>query len=196
MDSDRQATNTGFILGIILVALGIIVLAAQAFTTLVTVFLLGLALIIGGILEIAHGLSRRERRSTLYEILGGIINLALGGIMILFPFLSAITLTLFIAAAMIALGGYRLVTGFSAQRRNRGWNIFGGLLTLLLGLLVLIGWPATGLFVIGLFLGAQLIISGLIIIFIGTSLPTVRIERETSFAHDVKKDKSDQENKP
>ncbi|MCL5410313.1 MAG: HdeD family acid-resistance protein [Patescibacteria group bacterium] len=184
MESNRQTNTT---LGILLIVLGIIVLGAMVFTTLASVFLLGVALIIGGILEIAHGYYRERGGSTFYRILGGLINLVLGGILVFFPGASAITLTLIISLALVVLGIYRLYVGFSSVR-NRGWNIAGGALTLLFGVLVFLGLPATGLFIIGLFLGLQLLISGVTLLLLGPSVSTVQIERGVSFAHDIRKE--------
>lgn len=195
MNSDRQSRDKGFIIGILLTILGITVLATQAFTTLITVFFLGVVLFVGGILEVIHGFSREGRRSALFEITGGLINLVLGGVLIFFPTLSAVTLTLMIAVAMILLGGYRLLNSLTYHTRNRGWRIFGGLLTLLLGIFILTGWPASGLYIIGLFMGIQLLISGITTILIGTGLPAEQLERvipgsEIRYAHDVKKTRS------
>lgn len=187
MESNRQTT---LILGILLTILGIVVLGALMFTTLVTVFVLGLALIIGGVLEIAHAFYRERRGSTFYEIIGGIINLIVGGVMVFFPAISALSLALIIAVALIILGIYRIVIGFSSRAVNRGWSVFVGFVTLLLGIMVFIGWPATGLFIIGLFLGVQLLISGISLLLMRPNLPLVEIERGISYTHEVKKPRS------
>ncbi|MCC6271882.1 MAG: hypothetical protein IT572_00320, partial [Deltaproteobacteria bacterium] len=43
---------------------------------------------------------------------------------------------------------------------NWGWACFGGLITLALGILLWQGWPATGLWFIGLYVGIDLIFHG------------------------------------
>jgi uncharacterized membrane protein HdeD (DUF308 family) len=41
-----------------------------------------------------------------------------------------------------------------------GWVLFGGVLNLLLGILIWWGWPASALWVIGLFVGIDMIYNG------------------------------------
>lgn len=176
------------IYGILLIILSIIVLGAMVFTTLLSVVFLGAALIVGGIIEIVHGFYGQRYGSVFYNILGGIINLILGGILVFFPGASAITLTLIIAIALVALGIYRLYVSFSS-RANRGWNIAGGALILLFGVLIFLGLPATGLFLIGLFIGLQLLISGINLLLLGPSVSAIQIERG-AYAHEVKKPRS------
>ena len=43
---------------------------------------------------------------------------------------------------------------------NWGWHALSGLITLLLGILVLAQWPVSGLWVIGLFVGIELLFYG------------------------------------
>jgi uncharacterized membrane protein HdeD (DUF308 family) len=43
---------------------------------------------------------------------------------------------------------------------NRGWRLASSIITLLLGVLILLEWPASGLFIIGLFIGIDLIFTG------------------------------------
>lgn len=185
----KQENSIAFTLGVLLLVLGIIVLIAQVFTTLVSVFFLGLMLIIGGVLEIGHGISN-HRGSLLFEILGGIINLLIGTSLVLFPAISAIGLTLLIAVSMIILGIYRIFISFG-HISNRGWTALSGFLTALLGVLVIIGWPASGLYIIGLFIGVQLFASG-VALMIAARQPFARIKKSSvtsnmSYASEVRR---------
>ena len=69
---------------------------------------------------------------------------------------------------LIVLGVVRIITAFDARAGAQwGWIAFGGLLTLVLGVLIVLHWPATSLFVLGLFLGIDLIYQGIAWILFG-----------------------------
>ena len=51
-----------------------------------------------------------------------------------------------------------------------GWHLIDGLITIVLGLMILAQWPASGLWVIGLFIGIDLIFYSLAWIAIAIGL--------------------------
>jgi uncharacterized membrane protein HdeD (DUF308 family) len=50
------------------------------------------------------------------------------------------------------------------------WVAFSGVITLLLGLVILAHWPVSGLYILGLFLGVDLIFAGMSWIGVGLGL--------------------------
>ena len=54
-----------------------------------------------------------------------------------------------------------------------GWQVADGIITFVLGLLVLAQWPASGLWAIGLFVGIDLILFGLTWIMLALRLRTM-----------------------
>lgn len=79
------------------------------------------------------------------------------------PAESAVWFTLFIAAFLIVVGVMRIVIGFQMKDEISGWGwmVFGGLLSIVLGVLIYMEWPFSGLWVIGLFISVELIIQGI-----------------------------------
>ena len=86
-----------------------------------------------------------------------------GLMFVLNPTAGAVWFTLFIVAFFVAVGIIRIVSAFQQKRdpKERGWMIFGGTLTILLGVMIYMEWPASGLWVIGLFISVELIIQGI-----------------------------------
>jgi len=63
--------------------------------------------------------------------------------------------------AFFVVGGVFRIIGASILRfRNWGWVVFNGGVTLLLGVIVLASWPISGLWVIGLLVGVEMVING------------------------------------
>ena len=50
------------------------------------------------------------------------------------------------------------------------WVVVSGVITLLLGLVIVAHWPVSGLYILGLFLGIDLIIVGMVWIGVGFGL--------------------------
>jgi uncharacterized membrane protein HdeD (DUF308 family) len=62
---------------------------------------------------------------------------------------------------LFLVGGlFQLVGSVALALPGWGWQAADGVITFVLGLLVLAGWPTSGLWVIGLFLGIDLILYG------------------------------------
>jgi uncharacterized membrane protein HdeD (DUF308 family) len=69
-------------------------------------------------------------------------------------------LTLFLAISLLVGGTMRLIFGLVQDFAGRGWVLLNGLITLLLGVAIWRQWPESSNWVIGLFVGIDLIFSG------------------------------------
>ncbi len=87
------------------------------------------------------------------------------------PLLTAVWLTLILGAALVASGIMRIFLGFNMQlaRPGSGWSS-SGVITLLLGIIILIHWPVSSLYVLGIFLGVDLVFAGASWIGLGLGL--------------------------
>jgi uncharacterized membrane protein HdeD (DUF308 family) len=160
MDEVRQHRLSFFIWGILLIILGFVAIGSSGVTTLISVMLLGWILIFSGIFAVIHGLTHRRWHGFFLNLLAGLLNAVVGLLMVSNPVLAAATLTLLIAMLLIVAGTFRFVIGFSLPFEHRGWLIFNGIIAILLGLSIWSSWPISGLWVIGLFIGIDLIVDG------------------------------------
>jgi len=76
------------------------------------------------------------------------------------PALAAVTLTLLISMMLIVAGVFRLFIAFTTPLLHRGWLILNGAISILLGAMIWSSWPLSGLWVIGLFIGIDMIFDG------------------------------------
>src|SRR5262249_34908376 len=77
------------------------------------------------------------------------------------PVLGASVFTLFIGAMLIAGGAMRIIVAFSMRDHpGWGWMLAAGAITLLLGLVIAAHWPTNSLWVLGRFLGVDLLFTG------------------------------------
>ena len=61
---------------------------------------------------------------------------------------------------MIVAGLFRLFIAFSTPLHHRGWLILNGAISILLGAMIWSSWPVSGLWVIGMFIGIDMIFDG------------------------------------
>lgn len=156
-----RAHRTWFlILGIALIILGSIAIGSAELMTVVSVLLFGWLLIFAGIFEIVHGFARRAWGGFFINMIGGLLYAVTGLLMISHPAIAAITLTLMIAMLLIVAGTFRIFVAFSTAIHHRGWLILNGAISLILGFCILDSWPVSGVWVIGLFIGIDMIFDG------------------------------------
>jgi uncharacterized membrane protein HdeD (DUF308 family) len=93
-------------------------------------------------------------------LLAGVLYAVAGVVMIANPALAAVSLTLLIAIILIVAGLFRLVVAFSTPLHHRGWLILNGVISILLGVMIWRSWPVSGLWVIGMFIGIDMIFDG------------------------------------
>jgi len=128
--------------------------------TIVSVMFFGWLLIIGGLFEIIHGFSRRPWGGFFINLLGGVLYAVAGVVIVVNPALAAVTLTLVIAIILIVAGLFRLFIAFSTPLHHRGWLILNGAISIILGFMIWDSWPVSGLWVIGMFIGIDMIFDG------------------------------------
>jgi len=160
IDEVRKHTTWFLVVGIALVILGIVAIGSAVAMTIVSVLFLGGLLIIGGIFEVIHGFSHRPWSGFFINLLGGVLYAVAGLVMVSNPALAAVTLTLVIAVMLIVAGLFRLFIAFSTPLHHRGWLVLNGAISILLGVMIWRSWPVSGLWVIGMFIGIDMIVDG------------------------------------
>jgi uncharacterized membrane protein HdeD (DUF308 family) len=161
------------IAGIAMTILGAVSILLAGFTTLATTMVLGGFVAAGGIAQIAHAFSSRGWSGIFLNLLIGILYTVAGGMMIVQPLTSALTITLFLGILFLATGFMRAITAVLTRYPSWGWMLTSGIVTIILGALVLRGYPETGLWVLGTFVGVDLLMGGAALI--GLSLAAHRV---------------------
>lgn len=171
----RRGSTWFSLWGIALIALGIAAIYASTLTTMVTVFLIGLVLFIGGVVVAIDTFTFWWSRwdGFLVHLLMAIIYLVAGFLLMKSPLLGSISITLFLGVMYIILGIFRIAYALSMRMLRWGWSLFNGVLTLLLGLLILANWPASSLFILGLFVGIDLLFLGWAYLMIGVAAKSI-----------------------
>ncbi|MFO7830573.1 MAG: DUF308 domain-containing protein [Desulfuromonadaceae bacterium] len=157
-------------IGIFLSVLGALAIIGSFFTTMLTIILLGIFLTVAGVVQL--GYTFRLGAGSVLGRSSGFVYLIVGLIMLIAPVGSAIGLTMLFTLFFLVAGFIRLSQALAVRRMGipSGWYFGGAFLNLGLAVLVLVGLPETGTWVIGLFIGIELLFAGLSMIFFTSRL--------------------------
>jgi uncharacterized membrane protein HdeD (DUF308 family) len=147
-------------LGALYLIVGLIALVSVVMATRVSVFVVGVMMLIGGIGQVINAFQVKGWGKFLLMLLIGALYIAAGFVTFENPWLTAAFLTLFLAFSLIASGCIKIALAFSVGMASRFWIVLSGLISLFLGMIILIHWPVSSLFVLGMFLGIDLVFAG------------------------------------
>lgn len=147
-------------LGILLVLLGTFALFFVPAATVATVMVFGWFMVISGIIETVHAFRIRRWGGFFLHLIGGILGVAIGLIVVFHPLAGALAWTLLFASFFTVIGLFRLITAARLRYDRWGWAAFDGAVTLALGIMLLLGFPWSGLWFLGLALGISMILRG------------------------------------
>jgi uncharacterized membrane protein HdeD (DUF308 family) len=175
----KELQNTqGCILvcGCFMISVGTIAILYSVAATFVSVIFLAALLIIGGAAEAIHALRHRSGLHLFMYLLEALFSLAVGMLLLWTPENGAIALTLLMATYFIITGMVRMVTALTLRLPTWGWTLFNGAVNLALGIAVWASWPVSGLWALGLFIGINLMLSGLARVMLASALHDNRFE--------------------
>jgi uncharacterized membrane protein HdeD (DUF308 family) len=147
-------------LGIGLLLLGIVALGASVTVTLASVFFFGVLFLISGIVQVVQAFQTRRSEGFFLHLLAGLFDSVVGLLLVTHPTAGALTLTLLLAAFFLVGGLFRIVAALSLRFPSWGWGLMGGIVSVLLGVLLLMGWPGSALWFIGMCIGIDMIFHG------------------------------------
>ena len=147
-------------LGIVLIVLGTVAIGSTFIMTIASVFFFGWLLIIGGVMAVIHAFWHKRWAGFFLDLLTGILYIIAGWMMVTNTKESALLLTLIIAMFLVFEGVFRIIAAVAARYPHWGWVLFNGVISLVLGIMIWRQWPYSGLWVIGLFVGIEMLLNG------------------------------------
>ena len=161
--------NWGWLLclGILFIILGFVGLGRLFALSLAGTLFFGVLIIIGGLAQFIEAVKCKGWKSLAYHVLIAVLYVVGGFFMIQNPLAAKLLLTWILAVVLICVGIVRVVMALQ-MRATEGWFVplLGGIISIILGGLILVKWPLSGLFVIGLFIAIELITNGWSYVFI------------------------------
>jgi uncharacterized membrane protein HdeD (DUF308 family) len=163
------------ILGVALIVLGMAALSYSVLFTIASVEVFGFFLVIGAVVLIGASFFTGSWGGFFLTLLIGALQLITGVICVRHPAEAAIVYTLLLAVFFMVGGLVRIMVALSGQFRSWPWVLLNGIVTLVLGVLIWAQMPYSGLWVIGTFLGIDLIFNGASFLALGMGVRRLQV---------------------
>lgn len=160
LDQVRKSWGWFLVFGILLIILGVACVAKAQTATTFSILALGWVLAISGVLWLVNSFYAFSWHGFFLYLLNAIIRGVTGYLLIRHPDAGAQGVTMLLAALFIVGGLFRGVGASVIQFPRWGWTVFSGLVSVVLGIYLLVSWPAATTYFIGLAIGIDLIFDG------------------------------------
>jgi len=186
MSNEMQNMNSPFLeeikknsgltiaIGIIVLLMGFLAMGSPLIAGLSVALMVGVMLIIGGIGQLVFAVKAGKG---IFAIIIAILMIIVGGYMILNPASSLASLTIFLAAYLIVSGIFEALLAFQVKpAKGWGWELFNGIISILLGAMIWNQFPISGAWAIGILFGVKLLFSGWTLIMFGLAARAMATE--------------------
>ncbi len=164
LESHSEAADPSWwgaiLVGAIFVFAGFFVLGDVVAATVISAFLIGLLLVVAGASEVYQAFSAQHWRGFALRLLVGLLYAVCGLMLITDPARGSVILTLVFAFSLIASGFVRIFQAIQYWEWFGSLLLFSGIVGIIAGLVILAKWPVSGLWVLGLLVGIDLILHG------------------------------------
>jgi uncharacterized membrane protein HdeD (DUF308 family) len=158
--------------GIIAIVLGFLAMAAPVITGLSIALLLGFLVVVGGVVRLVWAFQAGSVGEGILKFLLAGLTLVCGMLLVANPLFASGFLTILLSLYFILDGISEIAVGLGSKR---GWFIFAGVISILLGALLWAQFPLSGAWALGILLGIKLLFIGLIMIMGGSAARSVAV---------------------
>ncbi|WP_164726892.1 HdeD family acid-resistance protein [Shimia sediminis] len=149
------------ILGVLGVIAGLMALFNPFGASMAATVIAGWSFLILGALQIYEGLRSEGWGGKAWSILMGVVAVFLGVNLLARPLEGMIALTIVVGAMFLASGLFKLIVGWRIHKSELKWAVvISGLVSAVLGFMVLSNIPGSAVVTLGVLLGIELLSSG------------------------------------
>ena len=156
-------------MGILTIIFGILAMMMPFVTGQSVLMLIGILVMAGGILRLIWAFKAGSLGKGILVFAIGVLTLLAGFWIITEPFIAAGALTIVLAVYFFADGLLEIIAAFSVAE-GKGWLIFDGVVTVILGVLLFMGFPLSGPLAVGVLLGIKLLLAGITMLTLGSAV--------------------------
>ena len=147
---------------VLLVIAGALAVAMPGAAALATAVTFGWLLVLAGAFETAWAVHIRGHRGFGWVLFSGLLTVLLGIAVLVFPLAGVLSLALLVGAFLFGSGVAKAIAAVRMRaRRGWGWLLADGIASIVVSVLIAIGWPGTSFVLIGVLTGVALLAAGL-----------------------------------
>jgi uncharacterized membrane protein HdeD (DUF308 family) len=153
--------------GVILLVLGAAAIVVPQLATLALAIFLGWLFLVSGIVGVITTVWLRHAPGFVWSLLSAVLAIVVGVALVGWPASGALSLTLVVTAFFFVEGVASVMFALEHKRSlsgRWGWMLGSGIVDLVLGVLLLVGFPGAAVWLIGLMVGINLVFGGISLI--------------------------------
>jgi uncharacterized membrane protein HdeD (DUF308 family) len=157
----KESVGWSIGLSALMIIAGVLAILLPPFAGLTVLLVVAWLLMFSGAFHFVFAWHTRTAGGMIWELLLGVLYVAVGVYALLHPAAGLASLTLLLAAYLFAEGALELVLSFRLRSmRGSSWLLFDGIVTFILGILIWRTWPSSAEWVIGTLVGISMLFSG------------------------------------
>lgn len=150
---------------------GVLALINPFAATLAATLMAGWVFAILGVLQLVQSFQVQGWGGFLWSLLFAVLTLLVGISLIFNPLAGMVSLTLLVALLFLVTGVVKVMYAFSLRPvAGWGWVLASGVLSLVLGVMILGNFPWSAVSVLGILLGVELVSNGVLFLFVALGL--------------------------
>lgn len=154
---------------------GVLALLNPLAATLTATLMAGWAFTFLGALQVIQSFQIKGWGGFIWALLFGLLTLAVGLSLIFDPLAGMISLTILVAVLFLVTGIVKIMLSFSLRPLTGwGWVLLSGIVSLVLGIMILADILSAATQVLGILLGIELISNGVLFLFTAIGLRNLR----------------------
>ncbi len=173
-DDVKKRSTWSVLMGVLTAALGLFLIAYPLATATITTLLLGWVLIFVGLAQFVFALHSQTAGNFFLKVFLGVLYGIAGVALAFFPLAGVAALTVLLGTLLLIHAGVATVVAFQMRPvQGWGWSLFDAAVTLLVGILILAGWPSSSVWAIGTLVGVSVLMGGIARIMIAAKIRSV-----------------------
>lgn len=149
------------VVGVLIALLGLVAILSPFVSGIALTLVFGALLVAGAIFHTASAFAARGWSGFAFGVLLAILYGVAGVALLANPSLGLVTLTLLLGIYFLVEGVVQLLMGLRVRANsNWGWMLFSGIVSLLLSSLILMEFPSSAAWAVGLLFGVNLLTTG------------------------------------
>lgn len=157
----KNSVNGSLWISGLLIVLGLAAIVLPGVSTIVAETWIALILISAGFTKLVYAFQTRNDQGFIWKLLLSVLYIATGVMLFVNPLTGVLTLTLLLGSFLLTEGVFELILAFRLRpQQNWTWVLGNGILTLVLGGMILSQWPLNGPWLIGTLVGVSVLFTG------------------------------------
>lgn len=188
MEAVRKSWGWFLALGILFIVLGAACIFFDVTATFTTVLVFGWMLLFSGVFALVHAFSTGTWSGFFLYLLSALFRGFTGYVLVRYPMTGAASITLVLASFFVVGGMFRAIGSGMAKFPRWGWAVFSGLISVVLGVMLLVQWPVASVWFIGFAIGVDLVFDGVAMTSFAAAIHSITSEwpsgiHKTAHAH-------------